>query len=77
VETSDGVKSLDKILVRSNGSVTYTGKDVAISFGNSPCEQDFLYKAWGPQANGKVIWTTDPEGETGDRLPRRLDTLTE
>ncbi len=29
VETEEGVKSLDKILVRSNGSVTYTGKDVA------------------------------------------------
>jgi len=29
VETAEGMKSSDKILVRSNGSVTYTGKDVA------------------------------------------------
>jgi len=73
VETSDGVKSLDKILVRSNGSVTYTGKDVAYQLWKfGLVNRDFLYKAWGPQANGKVIWTTDPEGETGDRLTRRF-----
>ena len=71
VETSEGVKSLDKILVRSNGSVTYTGKDVAYQLWKfGLLKRDFLYKTWGPQGNGKVLWTTSPEGEKSDRLPR-------
>jgi arginyl-tRNA synthetase len=73
VETSEGVKSLDKILVRSNGSVTYTGKDVAYQLWKfGLLNRDFLYKAWSSQANNKVLWTTSPEGESGDRLPRRF-----
>ncbi len=71
VETSEGVKSLDKILVRSNGSVTYTGKDIAYQLWKfGLLRKDFLYRQWGPQANGEVLWTTAPEGVTGDHLPR-------
>jgi arginyl-tRNA synthetase len=71
VETSEGVKSLDKILVRSNGSVTYTGKDVAYQLWKfGLLKRDFLYKMWGTQGNGKTLWTTSPEGEKSDRLPR-------
>ena len=73
VETADGVKSLDKILVRSNGSVTYTGKDIAYQLWKfGLLRKDFLYRPWGPQANGKVLWSTAPEGEPGDRLSRRF-----
>jgi arginyl-tRNA synthetase len=73
VETEDGVKSLDKILVRSNGSVTYTGKDVAYQlwkFGLLP--KDFLYRRMGTQANGRDLWTTAPDGKEGEALPRRF-----
>jgi arginyl-tRNA synthetase len=73
VETGEGVKSLDKILVRSTGSVTYTGKDVAYQLWKfGLLEKDFLYKTWGPQPNGEMLWTTAPEGEPGDRLPHRF-----
>jgi arginyl-tRNA synthetase len=73
VETDEGVKSLDKILVRSNGSVTYTGKDIAYQLWKfGLLKRDFLYKQWGPQANGKVLWTTAHEGTGGDLLPRRF-----
>jgi arginyl-tRNA synthetase len=73
VETDEGVKSLDKILVRSNGSVTYTGKDIAYQLWKfGLLKRDFLYKQWGPQANGEVLWTTAPDGIHGDLLPRRL-----
>ncbi len=73
VETEEGVKSLDKILVRSNGSVTYTGKDVAYQLWKfGLLKKDFLYKTWGPQANGEMLWTTAPEGEPADRLPHRF-----
>ena len=71
VETDEGVKSLDKILVRSNGSVTYTGKDIAYQLWKfGLLKRDFLYRQWGPQANGEVLWTTAPEGTGGDLLPR-------
>ena len=70
VETGEGLKSLDKILVRSNGSVTYTAKDVAYQLWKfGLLKKDFLYKNWGVQANGQVLWTTARVGQSGDRLP--------
>jgi arginyl-tRNA synthetase len=73
VETSEGVKSLDKILVRSNGSVTYTGKDIAYQLWKfGLLKRDFLYKQWGKQKNGDLLWTTTPEGQPGDSLPNRF-----
>jgi arginyl-tRNA synthetase len=73
VETAEGMKSLDKILVRSNGSVTYTGKDVAYQLWKfGLLKKDFLYKPWGPQANGEMLWTTAKDGEKGEGLPKRF-----
>jgi arginyl-tRNA synthetase len=73
VETEEGVKSLDKILVRSNGSVTYTGKDVAYQLWKfGLLKKDFLYKEWGLQANGKILWTTAPKGEPGEQLSQNF-----
>ena len=69
VETAEGVKSLDKILVRSNGSVTYTGKDVAYQLWKfGLLRKDFLYKRWGAQANGEMLWTTAEDGEPAERF---------
>lgn len=69
VETSEGVRSLDKILVRSNGSVTYTGKDVAYQLWKfGLLEKDFLYKIWSTQPNGKNLWTTDGEGKPSNHM---------
>jgi arginyl-tRNA synthetase len=73
VETGEGTKSLDKILVRSNGSVTYTGKDVAYQLWKfGLLRKDFLYKRWGPQANGEMLWTTSQEGEPAERSSQRF-----
>jgi arginyl-tRNA synthetase len=73
VETAEGLKSLDKILVRSNGSVTYTGKDVAYQLWKfGLLKKDFLYKRWGSQANGEMLWTTAQDGEPGDQLSKRF-----
>jgi arginyl-tRNA synthetase len=70
-ETAEGIKSLDKVLVRSNGSVTYTGKDVAYQLWKfGLLKKDFLYKPWGHQANGEMLWTTAREGEPGDRVSK-------
>ncbi len=71
VETEEGVKSLDKILVRSNGSVTYTGKDVAYQLWKfGLLKKDFLYRHWGTQPDEKILWTTAQEGEPGEILSR-------
>jgi arginyl-tRNA synthetase len=57
----------DKIIVRSNGTVTYTGKDIAYQlwkFGH--LDRDFRYKRHRVEADGHVLWTTTSgEGETG------------
>jgi arginyl-tRNA synthetase len=73
VETAEGMKSLDKILVRSNGSVTYTGKDVAYQLWKfGLLNKDFLYKRWSSRANGEILWTTSKDGETGEKLSKRF-----
>ena len=69
VETAEGMKSLDKILVRSNGSVTYTGKDVAYQLWKfGLLKKDFLYRRWGSQANGVMLWTTARDGGAAESL---------
>src|SRR4030042_1756320 len=73
VETAEGIKSLDKVLVRSNGSVTYTGKDVAYQLWKfGLLKKDFLYRMWGTQLNGEDLWTTAQDGKEGGKLPRRF-----
>ncbi len=69
--TANGVRSEDKVLVRSNGTVVYTGKDIAYQMWKfGVLGQDFLYKLWGVQANGDELWTTSPDGEPLDRFGR-------
>jgi len=73
VETGEGVKSLDKILVRSNGSITYTGKDVAYQLWKfGLLKKDFLYKPWGVQANEKMLWTTAQDGSPSHTISKRF-----
>jgi arginyl-tRNA synthetase len=64
VQTKEGVRSEDKILVRSNGVVTYTGKDIAYQMWKfGILGVDFVYEPWGIQDNGEELWTTAPDGE--------------
>jgi len=65
VETEGGMRSLDKILVRSNGTTTYTAKDVAYQMWKfGLLGADFLYRRWEPPLQGRELWTTAPDGET-------------
>jgi len=49
----------DKILVRSNGTVTYTGKDIAYQMWKlGVLGMDFYYKPFFKYADGKDIWIT-------------------
>ena len=70
-QTENGVRSEDKALMRSNGTVLYTGKDIAYQMWKfGVLGQAFLYKLWGVQANGEEIWTTSPDGKPLDRFGR-------
>jgi arginyl-tRNA synthetase len=56
----------DKIIVRSNGIVTYTGKDIAYQLWKlGKLDRDFRYRRHRKE-NGHTLWsTTSGEGETG------------
>jgi len=63
----------DKIIVRSNGTVTYTGKDIAYQLWKlGHLGLDFNYKPFRKYADGHVTWvtTTDPNSEVLPEVPR-------
>lgn len=54
-----GPKSKSKVIVRSNGTVTYVGKDIAYQFWKlGVLERDFHYRLHGAQRSGHPLWTT-------------------
>lgn len=60
----------DKIIVRSNGTVTYTGKDIAYQLWKlGRLGLDFNYHVFRNYADGHVLWVTqtEPETTTSDR----------
>ena len=63
----------DKIIVRSNGTVTYTGKDIAYQLWKlGRLGLDFNYKPFRSYADGHVAWmtTTEPNAERLPEVPR-------
>src|ERR1051325_5472621 len=53
----------DKIIVRSNGTVTYTGKDIAYQLWKlGKLGLDFNYKPFRMDADGHATWVTTSEG---------------
>jgi arginyl-tRNA synthetase len=57
----------DKIIVRSNGTVTYTGKDIAYQLWKlGKLDRDFRYRRQRTYDDGLVLWTsTSGAGEPG------------
>jgi arginyl-tRNA synthetase len=57
----------DKIIVRSDGTVTYTGKDIAYQLWKlGLLDRDFRYRRHRAYPDGHVLWsTTSGEGEAG------------
>jgi arginyl-tRNA synthetase len=63
----------DKIIVRSNGTVTYTGKDIAYQLWKlGQLGLDFNYKPFRSYPDGHATWvtTTDGNSETQPEVPR-------
>jgi arginyl-tRNA synthetase len=49
----------EKVIVRSNGVVTYVGKDLANQFWKfGLLGRDFNYRLFGQQADGRPLWST-------------------
>lgn len=57
----------DKILVRSNGTVTYTGKDIAYQMWKlGILGLDFNYRLFHTYANGHDVWITSAEANSNE-----------
>jgi arginyl-tRNA synthetase len=61
----DDEESREKVIVRSNGVVTYIGKDLANQFWKlGLLGRDFRYRLFATQADGRPLWsTTSGEGD--------------
>ena len=74
----------DKIIVRSNGTVTYVGKDIAYQLWKfGLLGKDFHYKRWKDAPAGETVWTTTTDaddraaphfGEPAGRVYNVIDT---
>lgn len=54
----------DKIIVRSNGTVTYTGKDIAYQLWKlGKLGLDFHYRVFRNYEDGHILWSTQTESE--------------
>src|SRR5205085_5083716 len=63
----EGLSDEDKLIVRSNGTVTYTRKDIAYQLWKlGLLDRDFRYRRQRTYPDGHVLWTTTSgEGEPG------------
>jgi arginyl-tRNA synthetase len=83
-ESAEDENEQDKIIVRSNGTVTYVGKDIAYQLWKfGLLGKDFHYKRWTDAPEGETVWTTtadadDPAapnfGESAKRVYNVIDT---
>jgi arginyl-tRNA synthetase len=65
-DTEKDDESREKVIVRSNGVVTYVGKDIANQFWKfGLLGRDFRYHRFAEQPGGHTLWaTTSADGET-------------
>jgi arginyl-tRNA synthetase len=57
--SDDGENIQDKIIVRSNGTVTYVGKDIAYQLWKfGLLGKDFHYRKWPNVPEGETVWAT-------------------
>jgi arginyl-tRNA synthetase len=76
--------SQDKIIVRSNGTVTYVGKDIAYQLWKfGLLGKDFHYRKWPDAPEGETVWATTSDkddaeaphfGEPASRVYNVIDT---
>jgi arginyl-tRNA synthetase len=55
-----------KVIVRSNGTVTYVGKDIAYQLWKfGLLGKDFYYRKWHTYPNGHEVWASTDQPQTG------------
>ena len=73
VQTDEGDRSSDKILVKSDGTATYVGKDIGYQlwkFGLADdLDVEFHFVPWGRQHDGRVLWSMRPAQAAADVSP--------
>ena len=63
------------MIVRSDGTVTYVGKDIAYQYWKlGLLGKDFNYRPFGTRLNGETLWTTS--ADSTDHLVWFLDGVT-
>ena len=66
-----GMNEPDKILVRSNGTVTYTGKDIAYQLWKlGMLDRTFDYRKFTTYPGGHVLWETTHSGDGDPSAPQ-------
>ena len=61
-EAGDGDDQAEKVIVRSNGTVTYVGKDMAYQFWKfGLLGEDFHYRLFGEQGKDGPLWATSTQ----------------
>lgn len=82
-EETDGGASEEKVIVRSNGTVTYVGKDIAYQLWKlGELDLDFGYRRFYTYPDGFIAWSTTsdasergaPEFGKGSRVYNVIDT---
>ncbi len=67
VATATGERSSDKVLVKSDGVVTYTGKDIAYQLWKfGLLGRDFAFRLWSTQVDGTPLWSTTTRAGGGE-----------
>ncbi|HEX6183349.1 MAG TPA: arginine--tRNA ligase [Pyrinomonadaceae bacterium] len=64
METHEGSEEheADKVIVRSNGTITYTGKDIAYQLWKlGQVDLNFFFKPFRTEPDGRTVWTTTSE----------------
>lgn len=58
-DAADDAEEREKVIVRSNGTVTYVGKDMAYQFWKSGLlGKDFFYRPFAQRMDGTTLWAT-------------------
>ncbi|MBV8842896.1 MAG: arginine--tRNA ligase [Bryobacterales bacterium] len=64
--SAEGGEEDSKVIVRSNGTVTYVGKDIAYQLWKfGLLGKDFYYGPWHTYPNGHVVWASTDEPQSG------------
>jgi len=66
----EGMEEPDKILVRSNGTVTYVGKDIAYQLWKfGLIDRTFGYREFTRYPDGRIVWETTSGNDSSSSAP--------